>query len=200
MIRKLKQRMAHHRPVRFTSEGPKASVLVALTDHPGDPEVILTRRSARLSTHSGEVAFPGGKHDDTDPDLQFTALREAHEEVGLPPEKVEVLGPLGQVMSKHRLQVTPYVGLVSSQIELTPNPDELDAVFRVPVSFFLEKEHFRTHQIRSHGRIHEVPAWQYGDYTIWGLTAYVLAELMNMAYDANIPVRARPEHNSQNNK
>lgn len=188
--------MAHYHPIRFRSDGPKAGVLVALTDQTSDPEVILTRRSARLSTHSGEVAFPGGKHDETDPDLQFTALREAHEEIGLPPEAVDILGPLGQVMSKHRLQVTPYVGVIDPAIELTPNPGELDAVFRVPVSFFLEKSHYRTHQIRSNGRIHEVPAWQYDDYLIWGLTAYVLTELMNTAYDAGIPMRARPEHQS----
>jgi len=194
MIRKLKQRMAHHRPVRFHSDGPKASVLVALTDHSFDPEVILTQRSARLSTHSGEVAFPGGKHDETDPDLRFTALREAHEEVGLPPEQVEILGPLGQVMSKHRLQVTPWVGVIDPAVDLRPNPGELDAVFRVPVSFFLEQGHYRTHQIRSNGRVHEVPAWQYDDYIIWGLTAYVLTELMNTVYDADIPMRARPEH------
>lgn len=200
MIRKLKQRMAHHRPVRFRSEGPKASVLVALTDHPGDPEIILTQRATRLSTHGGEVAFPGGKHDETDPDLQFTALREAHEEVGLPPEQVEILGPLGQIMSKHQLQVTPWVGLIDPAIELAPNPGELEAVFRVPVSFLLEEGHYRTHQIRSNGRIHEVPAWQYGDYTIWGLTAYVLTELMNTVYDAGIPMRARPEHKQANTK
>jgi len=200
MIRKLKQRMAHHRPVRFRSEGPKASVLVALTDPPGDPEIILTQRAARLSTHGGEVAFPGGKHDETDPDLQFTALREAHEEVGLPPEQVEILGPLGQIMSKHQLQVTPWVGLIDPAVELVPNPGELEAVFRVPVSFLLEEGHYRTHQIRAYGRIHEVPAWQYGDYTIWGLTAYVLTELMNTAYDAGIPMRARPEHQQDNTR
>ncbi|MBY4676137.1 CoA pyrophosphatase [Marinobacterium arenosum] len=194
MIRQLRERVQQHQPIRFRSDGQKAGVLVALTDHPVDPEVILTRRAAKLSTHSGEVAFPGGKHDETDPDLLYTALREAQEEVGLAPELVEVLGPLGQVMSKHRLQVTPYVGIVPQQVELEPNPGELDAVFRVPVSFFLEQQHFRTHSIRSNGLIHEVPAWRYEEFLIWGLTAYVLGELMNLAFDARIPLRARPEH------
>lgn len=194
MIDKLKKRMLDHQPVRFRSNQPQAGVLVALTDDP-DPEVILTQRAARLSTHGGEVAFPGGKFDDTDPDLEFTALREAHEEVGLDPAVVNVIGRLGQVMSKHRLQVTPFVAVVDpSSLSLVPNPGELDAVFRVPVSFLLAPEHYQLHQIHAEGMIHNVPAWRYEQHVIWGLTAYILAELLNVAFDADIPLKARPEH------
>lgn len=197
MIRKLKQRLIHHQPIRFRSAQPQAGVLVALTDDPYDPEVILTRRSSRLSTHSGEVAFPGGKYDDTDPDVEFTALREAHEEIGLNPDHVQVVGRLGQLMSKHNLQVTPYVAVVPKQLDLVPNPGELDAVFRVPVSFLLEPSHYQMHQIHYKGMMRDVPAWRYDQYLIWGLTAHILADLMNIAFDANIPLTSRPEHKSR---
>lgn len=194
MLSKIRQRMQQYQPRQFPFTGGEAGVLIALTDHPSDPEVILTKRAARLSTHSGEIAFPGGKHDVTDPDLLFTALREAHEEVGLPPEQVEVFGPLGQVMSKHGLKVTPWVGSVPQNIELIANPDELDEVFRVPLSFFLEDKRAYTDEIRFKGKTLYVPAWEFDSHIIWGLTAYMLVELLNECCDARIPMKARPEH------
>jgi len=193
MLARIRQRLTTFEPRRFPSNQPQASVLIALTDHP-EPQVVLTKRSARLSTHSGEIAFPGGKYDDTDPDLLYTALREANEEVGLEPDEVEVLGPLGQVISKHGLQVTPWVGVIPADTELVPNPGELDEVFSVPLSFFMEDERYATDQIRFKGKNLYVPAWEYDGHIIWGLTAYMLVELLNEGCGANIPMKPRPEH------
>ena len=194
MLARIKTRLADYEPRKFPSDQPKASVLIALTDHPDDPSVVLTKRASRLSTHSGEIAFPGGKYDETDTDLLHTALREAHEEVGLLPEKVEVLGALGQVMSKHGLQVTPWVGIIPHNATLIPNPGELDEVFNVPLSFFMEDQRYCTDEIRFRGKTLYVPAWEYNGHVIWGLTAYMLVELLNHACDANIPMKPRPEH------
>lgn len=194
MLQNLRDRLTNYTPRRFYSDQPKASVLIALTDHPTEPEVILTRRSVHLSSHSGEVAFPGGKHDLTDPDLLFTALREAEEEVGLKPEQVEVIAPLGQVMSKNRLQVTPWVGIVPHDVRLQANPDELDAIFRVPLSYLMTDPRRRTDAIRLTHVTHYVPAWEFEGYLIWGLTAYMLAELLNVGFDAQIPMKPRSEY------
>ncbi|GGK65200.1 coenzyme A pyrophosphatase [Amphritea balenae] len=169
-------------------------MLIALTDNVDDPHVILTRRANHLNTHSGEIAFPGGKRDDTDPDLLFTALREAEEEVGLSPSQVEVLGPLGMVLSKHMLQVTPFVGIIAADTVLTPNLDELDRIHRVPLSFFLQDQRHHTDAINFKGMTHYVPAYEYEGDIIWGLTAYMLVELLNVGFDANIPMKTRPEH------
>lgn len=193
MLELLRRRLAVYAPRRLITDRPQASVLIALTDS-ADPEVILTRRSAQLSTHRGEVAFPGGKQDPTDPDLLFTALREAEEEIGLDPRRVEVLGSLGQVMSKHQLQVTPWVGIVPGDVPLEPNPYELESLFRVPLSYFMEDPRQRTDVIQAQGLTRYVPAYQYGDYIIWGLTAYMLVELLNVGFDAGIPMKPRPEH------
>lgn len=194
MINKLKQRLHSYAPRTLVSDRPEAGVLIALTDNATDPEVILTRRASHLSTHSGEIAFPGGKRDKTDTDLLYTALREAEEEVGLDPAAVEVLGPLGQVLSKHMLQVTPFVGIIASDIELVPNLDELDLIHKVPVSFFLEGRRHHTDTIQFKGMTHYVPAYEYQGDIIWGLTAYMLVELLNVGFDANIPMKTRPEH------
>jgi 8-oxo-dGTP pyrophosphatase MutT (NUDIX family) len=193
MLELLRRRLADYRPRRLLSERPNASVLIALTDEV-EPHVILTRRASHLSTHRGEVAFPGGKQDDTDPDLLYTALREAQEEIGLEPGLVEVLGPLGQVMSKHQLQVTPWVGIVPQDVILTPSLAELESLFRVPLSFFLEDRRQRTDIVRFRGMTHYVPAYEYNGYVIWGLTAYMLVELLNVGFDAGIPMKPRPEH------
>ncbi|WP_020682911.1 CoA pyrophosphatase [Marinobacterium rhizophilum] len=195
MLELLRRRLADYRPRRLLSERPNASVLIALTDG-AEPEVILTRRASHLSTHRGEVAFPGGKQDETDPDLLYTALREAQEEIGLEPGLVDVLGPLGQVMSKHQLQVTPWVGIVPHDVVLTPSPAELESLFRVPLGFFMEDRRQRTDIVRFRGMTHYVPAYEYKGYVIWGLTAYMLVELLNVGFDAGIPMKPRPEHES----
>lgn len=194
MLNRIKTKLADFSPRRFPSDSPQASVLIALTNEIDDPAVVLTKRASKLSTHSGEIAFPGGKQDKTDTDLLHTALREAHEEVDLHPDQVEVLGSLGQVMSKHGLQVTPWVGVIPQEVTLTPNPSELDEVFRVPLSFFLEDKRYCTDEIRFRGKTLYVPAWDYNGHIIWGLTAYMLVELLNEGCGAGIPMKPRPEH------
>ena len=113
----------------------EAAVLVPIT-RAENPELILTLRSQNLSTHGGEVAFPGGRRDPEDADLVSTALREAQEEVGLSPGLVEMVGPLSEVVSRHAIKVTPYVGIVPDYVEYRANADEIDSVFSVPLDFF----------------------------------------------------------------
>lgn len=193
MLNRLRTRLQGYQPRRLTGVRPQAGVLIALTDT-HDPSVILTKRASGLSTHSGEVAFPGGKRDPQDPDLLYTALREAEEEIGLPPDLVDVVAPLGDVLSKHQLQVTPWVGIIPEDVILTPNLDELDAIFQVPLAFFMEDQRHHTDEIRFKGMTHYVPAYEYDGHIIWGLTAYMLVELLNVGFDAGIPMKPRPEH------
>ncbi|WP_444894639.1 CoA pyrophosphatase [Microbulbifer sp. TRSA001] len=162
-----------------------AAVLIALTEEP-DPQVILTKRSANLSTHSGEVSLPGGRWDATDPSLQFTALREAEEEVSLPMDDVRVLGPLWPRTTRWQVHVTPWVGIISPDIQLFPNPGELDAVFRVPLSFFLADPRIRTDRIIIDNQEIYLPAYMYENYEIWGFTAGVLTEFLVKILGASI--------------
>ena len=188
MLKQIRNQLIEHSPRDLAVPLPEAAVLIALTDNTLNPEIILTRRSTRLNTHSGEVAFPGGKRDPEVRDLQMTALRETHEEIGVPGDSVDVLGRTGQVISRFGIKVTPFVGLVPESIKLHANLDELDRVFRVPLAFFLEAERLRTDELRYKQQSFFVPAWQYGDYQIWGLTAIMLVEFLNVGLNAGIPL------------
>jgi 8-oxo-dGTP pyrophosphatase MutT (NUDIX family) len=167
-------------------EREKAAVLLPIVDHE-EPELLLTLRASTLDAHAGEVAWPGGRHDPEDTDLLTTALRETHEEIGVPAPQIEVVGELRPFISKFGLLVTPFVGVVAASVELYPNADELEAVFSVPIHYLLDDPRTRTDVIERHGERHEVPVYHYEGYRIWGLTAMILREFMNEAVGAHIP-------------
>lgn len=179
------------RPLDAGRGFPEAAVLMPIT-RSDEPELVLTLRASGLSTHSGEVAFPGGRRDPEDLDLARTALREAEEEVGLPPGLVEVVGPLSPLVSRHGIQVTPYVALVPDYVEYRPNDGEIAAVFSVPLAFFCEDPRETTHRIDHEGRSCYVPCYRYGPYKIWGLTALMVVELVNLLFDAGIEIDRQP--------
>ena len=119
--------------------GSTAAVLVALHGDSSDPQVILTQRAFHLNNHAGEVAFPGGMWDETDTDLLQTALREAHEEIGLLPSLVEPIATLPVAVPKRRsLKVTPFVGLVDGPLNLVAEPGEIGALFDAPLQLFMD--------------------------------------------------------------
>lgn len=182
----LVQRLTRRTPRKLKLDYPEAGILVPITDDPGNPEMIFTLRSQNLSTHRGQVAYPGGKRDPGDRTLAATALRETHEEIGLPPEQVELISPLSQVTSRHGILVSPYVGVVPEGHPLLPNPGEIESIFRVPLSFFLEDRRERTDAIPLHNQTIHVPCYRWGRYQIWGLSAVVLVEFLNAVYDADI--------------
>ncbi len=173
----------------------EAAVLIAITRDADSPEVILTRRADHLSAHSGEVAFPGGKWEVDDKSLLHTALRETEEEIGLPAHKVQVLGALQPHYSKGMVKVTPFVGLVEPGIELIPNPDELDSIFRVPLEFLIRDKRLRTDVFGKHDNRFWAPAYMYQGFEIWGFTARVLKTFLgrvlqvNLVMDSVAPVR-----------
>lgn len=180
-------------PVSPGAGGPPARGGRVDADHRSEsPELVLTLRAAGLSTHGGEVAFPGGRRDPEDRDLLRTALREAEEEVGLAPGMVEVVGPLSSLVSVHGIHVTPYVGLVPDYVEYRANDAEIASVFSVPLEFFCQDPREVTHRIDYQGQSWYIPSYRYGEYQIWGLTAIMIVELVNVVYDAGIEMRRAP--------
>ena len=154
-----------------------AAVLVPIVMR-SEPTVLLTLRTAHLSTHSGQIAFPGGKVDASDADVVDAALREAHEEVGLAREFVEVLGQLPVYVTGSVFHVTPVVALVSPGFSLQPNPFEVADVFEVPLNFLMNPAHHRHHQLDFQGGQREWLSMPYQDGAterfIWGATAGML--------------------------
>ena len=163
---------------KFMNRPPAhASVLIAVVLRE-QPTVLLTERTAHLSTHSGQVAFPGGRADPEDATPAHTALREAEEEVGLAPEFVEVLGALPTYVTGSSFIITPVVALVRPDCVLRPNPYEVADLFEVPLDFLLNPANHRRHDFDLDGVHREwfsMP-YQQGDknHFIWGATAGML--------------------------
>lgn len=166
----------------FVDRAPaQAAVLVPLVMR-DELSLLLTQRGQHLSSHSGQIAFPGGRCDDTDTDVVHTALREAQEEVGLAPDFVEVLGTLPVYVTGSAYRVTPVVALVRPGFTLQPNPDEVADVFEVPLPFLMNPAHHRRHQAQmsdGHRQWLSMP-WtgeEARERFIWGATAGMLRNL-----------------------
>jgi 8-oxo-dGTP pyrophosphatase MutT (NUDIX family) len=184
VIGHIRKNLQQHKPtdVHSSHDGrARAAVLVPiLTDTPG-LRILLTERAGGLSSHGGEVAFPGGKEDPADHSLEFTALRENEEELGISPEDVDVIGSLRPFISKYGLLVKPFVGIVCEGIQLRPNPDEVASVFEVPLAYFSTAIPIRIDDISRHGESDQIPAFEFDGHEIWGLTSIIVAEFVKVA-------------------
>jgi 8-oxo-dGTP pyrophosphatase MutT (NUDIX family) len=164
-------------PIWVAREPVPASVLIAVVLRTC-PTVLLTQRTAHLSSHSGQIAFPGGKQDAEDPDIVSTALREASEEVGLAPNLVQVMGTLPTYRTGSGFIITPVVGLVSADFFPAPNAFEVEEVFEVPLAFLMDPANHRRHVIVAEGVRRDWLSMPYVDGRaerfIWGATAGML--------------------------
>ncbi len=162
-----------------------AGVLVPLVNRPEGITVLLTQRTAHLQKHAGQISFPGGGMEPDDPDLQATALRETEEEIGLSPDKVEILGELDLYETTTGYGVAPVVGWIEPPIELSIDPFEVAEAFEVPLSFVLDPaNHVRESRTRD-GTRRFYYVLQYDRYYIWGATAGMLVNLSEVLAGEN---------------
>lgn len=164
----------------FTGEFPKQAAVMVLLTEEVSPQIIFTLRAKHLNQHAGEVCFPGGKWEPQDHSLLNTALRETHEEIGVAPAMVDVLGALPARATRAGALVQPFVGKISADCRFDLNPHELESLFSVPLVDFHHGLQVRTDIFERNGQRLRIPAYVYQDYEIWGFTAGVTAELLKL--------------------
>lgn len=155
----------------------EAAVLIAITDRP-EPGAILTTRPGWLRSHAGQVAFPGGKVDESDGDAIAAALREAEEELSIPPSAVRVIGVADAYYSGSGYRIEPVIGVIPPDLAISANPEEVEDWFEVPLSFLLDPASALKKEANWNGqqRIYYDMQWQ--DRRIWGVTAGIIANLV----------------------
>lgn len=178
------------RPVPFPADqadaaelaGPAtpAAVLIGLLPAPEGPRILLTRRTAHLRDHAGQISFPGGRIEAIDRSPVDAALREAHEEVGLEPERVEVLGELACYRTRTGFLIHPVVGWVDRPASFRPDPFEVAELFELPLAFALDPANHRRDAYERDGRRREFWALPYREHYIWGATAGILVNLARL--------------------
>lgn len=146
------------------------------------PGVLLTKRTAHLTSHAGQVSFPGGRIDPEDRDAEAAALREAHEEIALDPARVELAGRMGDYLTGTGYRITPILGLLPTgldlhDLELRPSVHEVEAVFALPLSVLLDREAPQRKRAHFRGRWREFWVWPHSEHYIWGATAAILVAL-----------------------
>ena len=159
-----------------------AAVLVGII-HGENPGILLTKRTATLTAHAGQVAFPGGRMDAGETPEQ-AALREAHEEVGLPPDSVELAGRLPDYVTGTGYLVTPVLGLLMPGFVPVPAAAEVESVFELPLSVLLDPEAPERRRAEFRGRMRSFWVWPHAEHYIWGATAAILVHLAHRLREA----------------
>lgn len=157
-----------------------AAVLVPIIERHHGLQVLLTRRTAHLHHHPGQISFPGGRIEADDASPTAAALRETEEETGLPPSSVDLIGELPEFDTSTGFRITPVVGLIRPPLALKPDPFEVAEVFEVPLSFLVERSNHQQHEIFWRGRFRRYWAMPWGDYYIWGATARIIRNLAHI--------------------
>jgi len=170
---------------RVVPPGPlvRAAVLVPLVDR-GEAHLVFAKRTDRVGHHAGQISFPGGRIDAGDADDLQAALREAEEEVGLAPSAVEPLGPLDDTETfATQFVITPWVGLVRGPVAWQPDGEEIEKVIEVPVAALLARGCFRVERWERDGVERDVYFYDYRNDTIWGATARILKQYLDLVGD-----------------
>ena len=157
----------------------KAAVLMPIVESDTRPAFLLTKRTETVATHKGQISFPGGIREAEDTSLLQTALRETQEEVGVAAGHIDIVGQFHDYLAVTDWLVVPFVGFVRGRPTLNPNPDEVERVLRIPLDFFQTRRP-RVQTRKRKGRPISVYYYDYQDEVVWGLTARIIKDFMDL--------------------
>ncbi len=157
-----------------------ASVLVPIFKKDGVWNVLLTRRTEKVAHHKGEISFPGGHSEPDDPDHEFTALRETEEEVGIPPDKIEILGGLDDMTTLTGFRIRPFVGVIPFPFDFKPEPLEIDEIIILHLWRFKHPDRFIKRDYQKNGKPYPVYYFDIDGYNVWGATAKILKQFLTL--------------------
>jgi 8-oxo-dGTP pyrophosphatase MutT (NUDIX family) len=202
VIDDIRARLAAYAPNRLpTEDRPLAAVLIPIYRVRDEYHIVLTKRTERVEHHKGEISFPGGARDSVDADLVATALRESHEEIGLHPKHVEVIGRVDDFITVSRFHVTPYVGVIdfdASPYVWMPQEREVAEILEVPLPHLIDPSNLvRETRAFPDGRVSEMDAYSWREHLVWGATARMLKNFLEVAVRQAEPASRPPESQSR---
>lgn len=159
-----------------------AAVLIPLFFKKNQAHILFTKRTHTVGTHKGQISFPGGREDNSDPDLLYTALRETREEVGIKEADINVLGKTDLFLTNTEFLVTPFVGTFNSSYKYKPNADEIEKLIEVPLVHLLDENIFRIQKLTRHGFNWKIHYYYYNDDIIWGVTGFLLSNFLSIIF------------------
>lgn len=182
IINNLKEELKYRKIKTINQKSNLAAVLIPIIKNNDTYELIFTKRLNTLPTHAGEVSFPGGLMDLNDTSPEYTAIREAEEEIGISGKNVEILGRLDDELSIHKFKVFTYVGYVNSNSKISDlkfQENEVEKVFTVPISYFYNCNCWTENWVRRNEKV-KVYFYPYDDVIIWGLTGRILSKFLKI--------------------
>lgn len=182
LLNKIRKILSSRKKRAMSSDGmTKAAVLLPILLTRGTPHVLFTKRTDKVAHHKGEISFPGGMQDKEDRDLLDTALRECHEEIGILPDSVEILGELDDTVTvASNFHLTAFVGALRAPFAYKTNPMEIERIIEVPLSHLQNPSHVKMEYWGEGDQRHPVYFYTYGDDIIWGATARILKHFLDV--------------------
>ncbi|WP_117234648.1 CoA pyrophosphatase [Vibrio maerlii] len=166
----------------------QAAVLIALVERPNGLQVIFTKRASHLRHHPGQISFPGGKFEQTDGSLAYTAIREAEEEVGIPSSMIEVVGQLPTLPTISQFLVTPIIAFVNPDYQPVIDANEVELLFEAPAEFVFNKQNLFSQQFEINEHIHRIFAIPYQEHFIWGVTGQIIEAFQKQLTPVHCPL------------
>lgn len=186
-VRHFESRLKAHKPQTYAYrkdiEGIPAAVLFPFYFKGNVPYLLFTKRTDKVEHHKNQISLPGGRKDEDDPDLLYTALRETQEEIGLAPEAVRILGKTDRFLTNTHYLITPFVGIFKYPTTFKISEDEIDYLIEVPLLHLLDDAHYETRVSENGDQRWLLHYYRFGQEVIWGVTGFLLSNLFSIVFD-----------------